>query len=136
MSLLKLLVRFIGNDLEYSFGSTKATEGSRLPFISFPLKTAMNDIIVTPSGEAPPRMGEAFVETETTESRTLRKGSSTDAKDWSLEDTYSMSFTASSIDLTTWKVLYPFETNLSLFWGNSPLRLVIYEKGEDTSDHA
>lgn len=128
-ALIKLLVRYIGNDLEYSFGNTtNATGESKLPFISFPLKTAMNDVIVTPFGEVPPQMGEPFIETN--ESRTIRKRSAIDAQHWSLEDTYSMSFTASSLDLTTWKVFYPFETNLSLFWGNSPLRLVIYEKGE------
>jgi hypothetical protein len=60
----------------------------------------------------------------------MQKDSSTeDAKHWSLNETYSMSFAASSINLTTWKVLCPFETNLSLFWGESLLRLIIYEKG-------
>jgi hypothetical protein len=110
--------------LEYSFGSKTGTK--ELPFISFPLKSAMYNVIVTPFGETPPRMGEPFAETE--QSRSSRK-ESLDTNTWSLEDTYSMSFTASSMDLTTWKVLYPYETSLNLFWGDSPLRLVIYEKG-------
>jgi hypothetical protein len=131
-ALLKLLVRCIGNDLEYSFGGSM--DGG-LPFISFPMKTAMNDIIVTPAGETPPRVGQPFVETK--KSWNMQKDSSTeDAKHWSLNETYSMSFAASSIDLTTWKVLCPFEANLSLFWGESPLRLVIYEKGTRQDNNA
>lgn len=125
--LLKILVKYIGPDLEYSFGGTTATGRHELPHISFPLKTAMYNVITTPAGEAPPPMGEPFVETE--ESRTLRKAC-TDTNPWSLDDIYSMSFSTCSLDLTSWKVLHPYETSLSLFWGASPLRLVIYEKGE------
>jgi uncharacterized protein (DUF1800 family) len=62
-------------------------------------------------------VGQPFVKMK--KSRNMQKDSSMeDAKHWSLNETYSVSFAASSIDLTTWKVLCPFETNLSLFWGN------------------
>lgn len=102
-----------------------------LPYISFPLNTAMNNVIQTPVGETPPSMKESFSETD--ESRSARK-SSDDANDWSLNHTYSMSFSAESIDLVSWKVLYPYDINLSLFWGTSPLRLVIYESVADNAD--
>lgn len=131
--LLNFLMKYIGNDLAYSFGGKDKDGRDELPHIAFPLKTAMNDVIVTPAGEIPPPMGAPFVETN--ESRTLRKAS-TDTNDWSLVDTYSMSFTASSLDLPTWQVLYPYDTSLSLFWGDSPLRLVIYEKGEQRDGNA
>ncbi len=89
-----------------------------LPFISSPMKTVMNDTIVTPAGEMPPQVGHV----ETKKSWNMQKDSCTDdAKYWSLNETYSMSFAASSINLTTRKVLCPFETNLSLFWGESLL---------------
>lgn len=126
-ALLKGLVKFIGPNIEYSFGGKDSSGQNELAHISFPLQTAMYDIVRTSPGETPPPMGQPFVEAE--ESRALRKASA-DTHDWSLEDTYSMSFGGSSIDLPTWSVLYPCEASLSWFWGNSPLRLVIYEKGE------
>lgn len=54
---------------------------------------------------------------------------------WGTETTYSFLFCASSIDLATWKVTYPFEMDVQNFWRNSPLRLVIYEKSEQQRDN-
>jgi len=39
-----------------------------------------------------------------------------------------MECTGDAIDLANWKIISPMEMNLSTFWGNSPLRIVIYQK--------
>ena len=52
--------------------------------------------------------------------------------DWKTDGSiYSMAFRGSGIDLTTWRVIEPFDVSLHRFWGKAPLRLVIYEKGEE-----
>ena len=127
--LLGLLAQCIGDDIRYSFGE-RALDGRRqLAHISFPLKTAMDSFLATPPGETPPALRSAeFV--ETSESRSMRKNSA-DINDWNTDGTtYSLAFRGSCIDLITWRVIDPFDVSLVRFWGKSPLRLVIYEKGE------
>lgn len=127
--LLKLLRRYIGPNVLYSYGEKDASGKRQLPHISFPLKTAMYNVIVTPEGATPPVMGEPFEESD--ESRCLRKNSTNVVNEWNLGDTYSFSFSGSCVDLPTWRVVDPYNVSLERFWGSSPLRLVIYEKRED-----
>lgn len=130
--LIKLLSQYIGPNMAYSFGGKSSSGIYELSHIAFPLKTAMQHVIVTPAGATPPRMGEPFV--KETGSKSLREVS-TDTDDWDTECTYSMSFSSSCLDLPTWRVVDPYDTSLSLFWGDSPLRLVIYEKGDTREGH-
>lgn len=104
--LLKLLSRNIGGNMSYSFGGRKGGNDGVVerPHIAFPVAGAM----VVDSHEA---------DTATT---------STDT--WDTDSTHSFMYCASSIDLVTWNVTYPFKMEVGKFWGNSPLRLVIYEK--------
>lgn len=124
---LRLLSRYVGPGMSYSFGGKDNTTKDELPHISFPLKTAMENVVVTRAGSTPPSMGQPFVESK--QSISERMVSSVKINDWNLDDTYSMSFTSSCVDLPTWHVLDPCSVNLSTFWGDSALRLVVYEKG-------
>mmetsp|Transcript_9933 Transcript_9933/g.22207 ORF Transcript_9933/g.22207 Transcript_9933/m.22207 type:complete len:450 (-) Transcript_9933:94-1443(-) len=120
--LLRLLSQYVGPDMSYSFGGKN---DSVLPHIAFPLKQAMQEVVVTPAGSTPPSLGLPFNESD--ESKSLRKAMSAD--EFNLDSTYSMSFASSCVDLPTWTARYPRSIALSTFWGNSPLRLVVYEKG-------
>eukprot|EP00977_Amphora_coffeiformis_P011724 scaffold2849_cov174-Amphora_coffeaeformis.AAC.15 len=120
--LLGLLAQRIGNNIQYSLGERAADGKRQLPHIAFPIQTGMATFLVTPPGETPPVMrSEDF--TDTTKAT---------VNDWKTDGTtYSMAFRGSGIDLTTWRVIEPFDVSLHRFWGKAPLRLVIYEKGEE-----
>jgi hypothetical protein len=121
--LLMLLSKSMGSNMTYSFGTDK-----ELPHISFPLHTGMEHVVLADEGASIPRIGTPFVESE--ESKIRRRAD--DFQDWDADKVYSMSYSAGSIDLPAWKVLFPFEMDLSRFWGDSAMRLVIYEdKGDD-----
>ena len=96
--LLKLLAKYLGPNVLHSYGKNDVMGRHELPHISFPLKTPMHNVIVTPAGANPFPIGRPFDEAK--DSRALRKAS-TDMNDWNVGDTYSMSFNGSSIDLTT-----------------------------------
>ena len=124
--LLRLLYQYIGPGMSYSFGGSEH-DNSVLPHIAFPVKQAMQHVVVTPAGSDPPRLGQPFIESD--ESRRQRKADADRTNDfWDLDSTYSMSFASSCVDLPTWRILYPRSIALSTFWGNSPLRLVVYER--------
>ena len=59
---------------------------------------------------------------------TLVVNENNDNNMWNTNETYSFIYSAQSIDLANWKVLHPFEMDVTRFWGGSPLRLVIYEQ--------
>jgi hypothetical protein len=123
--LLRLLSRHVGANLAYSFGTD-----DELPHISFPLMTCMENVVITKPHERIPSLGQPFVESH--ESRQRRRSSAEDVKKWNLEDTYSMSYSADSIDLSAWRIVYPCEVTLGNLWGNSALRLIVYEKDQQT----
>jgi hypothetical protein len=106
---LKLLAIHVGPGMSYSFGAmigNRSHDGSaQLPHITFPVRTAMH---VQEEGE-------------------LLTISQDHGDFWATGTTYTFTFEASSIDLATWKVLYPIDLDVSKFWGNAALRLVIYE---------
>lgn len=122
--LLRLLSQCIG-PVTYSFGGKGSQE---LPHISFPMKQAMENVIVTPAGAKPPVMGQRFVESEESISRRKISTANGGVDEWDFGSIYSMSFASSCVDLPTWQAVYPHNLNLSTFWGDSPLRLVVYEK--------
>ena len=112
--ILGLLSKNMGSNIRYSFGTD-----AELPHISFPLHTGMDTVVVSNDLSGSPKIGTLFTKSEEAKSY---------SKDWGVEGIYSMSYHAKSIDLAAWKILLPFEMNLSTFWGESPLRLVVYEE--------
>jgi hypothetical protein len=123
--LLRLLSRHVGANLAHSFGTD-----DELPHISFPLITAMDKVVITKPHEHVPTLGQPFVESHELKQRRMSSAKSVDK--WNLEDTYSMSYSADSIDLSRWRIVYPCELNLGNLWGNSALRLIVYEKDQET----
>lgn len=124
--LLTLLSGLVGANIEYSFG-----DGNNFPYISFPLWTAMDNIVITKPGHTLPQIGKPFVESLASISARKESGST---GDWNTEDTYSMSFSSYCVDLPTWHVAglgVVQEIPLASFWGDSSLRLVVYEKGDN-----
>ena len=113
--ILHCLAINMGAKMKHSFGTP-----TELPHISFPLHKAMQKVVVSEAGESAPPLGNPFP------SEQQQVG-----EKWNTEDLYSFSFSASSIDLTTWKVLYPWEINLTRFWSDSPCRLVVYYREDD-----
>jgi hypothetical protein len=126
--LLRLLSRHVGANLAYSFGTDH-----ELPHISFPLITAMENVLITKPHENIPTLGQPFVESQ--ELKQCRMSGTKDIENcWNLEDTYSMSYSAKSIDLSTWRITKPCEINLGRLWGKSALRLIIYEKHQERTE--
>jgi Protein of unknown function (DUF1769) len=125
---LRLLSTAMGSNMTYSFG-----RGAEVPHISFPLHTGMDCVITSKLGEEIPHIGKPFLESEESKIQRQRVDTSStsssgdDEEFWNTNDTYSISYTAKSIDLPAWKVLLPFEIQLGRFWGESALHLVIYE---------
>jgi hypothetical protein len=114
----------VGPDMQYSFGDgcsgsstfgggnggiTASTDDVIFPHITFPVESALK------------------VEALGGESNDDGGGDEVDGLMWNTKDTYSFTYSAQSIDLANWKLLFPFEIHVSRFWGNSPLRLVLYE---------
>eukprot|EP00339_Tiarina_fusa_P000138 CAMPEP_0117017448 /NCGR_PEP_ID=MMETSP0472-20121206/13621_1 /TAXON_ID=693140 ORGANISM="Tiarina fusus, Strain LIS" /NCGR_SAMPLE_ID=MMETSP0472 /ASSEMBLY_ACC=CAM_ASM_000603 /LENGTH=373 /DNA_ID=CAMNT_0004721813 /DNA_START=63 /DNA_END=1184 /DNA_ORIENTATION=- len=126
-AVLMFLSNCIGRKaVTYSFGTS-----TERPHISFPLHKGVQQLIVSSnmSTEAP-RMGSQF--RESNESRQKRKND--DFPGWDPNAVYSMSYIASSVDLSAWKLLLPLEMNLKRFWGDSALRLVIYEDSDESQE--
>jgi hypothetical protein len=113
--LLRLLASNIGTNMFYSFGGERGRNknkeaGVEYPHIAFPVESAMS------------------IDQDL-------DGSSCSPDVWDTDTVYSLMYCASSIDLASWKVTYPFEMDVRKFWGDSPLRLVIYEKPTDGQEH-
>jgi hypothetical protein len=100
----------VGEGMKYSFGGDNKGTGVILPHIAFPVRSALQ--IKTVEGADVGSSNENNNNNDT----------------WNTNETYSFMYSAQSIDLANWKVLLPFEMDVSRFWGDSPLRLVIYEQ--------
>jgi hypothetical protein len=125
LSFLKTLV----NNLHYSFGESKSTEGYETAHVVAPLFSTMDKITFTPTGGVPPSMGIPFP--DDLELRKIRLDPSRcDSIKISTEGTYSFSLNSNNIDLPGWEVmgipmLKPLSINL--FSGGGPFSLVAYE---------
>jgi len=110
--------------MHYSFGSKDGTEDSR---IVFPLWTFVDRLVITKPGDEPPELGKLIH--ESSQSVKARKASN-NTGEWNLNNIYTFSFNSSNIDFPTWNVvnvpLVP-DTDLHMFWGDSPLNIVIYD---------
>jgi Protein of unknown function (DUF1769)/Protein of unknown function, DUF547 len=133
--LCKILLRLaesFNKNLHYSFGDS---EGKELPHIVAPAYTFFERVVVTPPGETLPPMDEPF--DESPESIAHRK-KTTSYGEWSTTDTYSFSFYSMYIDLPTWQLVgLPASGDLSLktFWGQSLLKICMYEKSGSSKQH-
>jgi len=129
--LLLKFVKSVAPDTHYSFGDSSNKEK---PHIVVPAWSFFERIVVTKSGEEPPEMGEEFVESE--ESMAARRNKKSQAK-WNTEDTYSMSFYTMYLDFSKWQVVQvPVTSDIDLktFWGNSFLRIVLFENTTPPKD--
>merc|ERR1740124_642865 len=140
--------------MTHSFGNDNDNDmdveddDASLPHISFPLYSCMNRVIQSPltdnnvTNTLVPLMGQSFQdfhlennddEAEDNSNEEYEEEKKNDDVDnsslfWDPNVLYSMECTGDAIDLANWKILSPMEMNLSTFWGNSPLRIVIYQK--------
>jgi hypothetical protein len=129
--ILLKLVKSFAPDTHYSFGDNG---GKEKPHIVIPAWSFFERLVVTKPGEEPPELGKAFFEPE--ESIAARKNSKSKAQ-WNTYDTYSMSFFSMYLDLVKWQVVQvPVTSDLDLktFWGNSFLRIVLYENTTPVKD--
>jgi hypothetical protein len=122
--LLKLIQKF-NPHIHYSFGDSKESA-----HIVFPASTFFEEIIETPPGKTPPKLGEPFVESDA--SLKARKAYKTKI-DWDTSNTYSMSFHSMYIDFPSWSIVRlpgGRDMHLQTFWGDSLASVVLYVVGE------
>ena len=127
--LLKLVQTFNQN-IHYSFG-----DGEEMAHICAPAYTFFERVVATPQGETPPPMDEPFP--ESAESLALRNKTRSVGR-WNTSDIYSFSFYSMYIDLPTWQLVgLPATGDLSFktFWGDSLLRICMYEKVGESDRH-
>lgn len=126
--LLNLVERFNSN-LHSSFGSD-----TEFAHICAPAHSFFERLIVTDPNESPPDMLELWDESK--ESKRQRQGAKTFT--WDTTKTYSFSFFSMYVDLVTWKIVSlpaTSDMNLQTFWGDSLLRIVLYDKMNDNDTH-
>jgi hypothetical protein len=129
--ILLKLVKSVAPDTHYSFGDNGAKEN---PHIVIPAWSFFERLVVTKPGEEPPELGQDFFEPE--ESVAARKNLKSRAQ-WNTDDTYSMSFYSMYMDLVKWQIVQlPVTSDIDLktFWGNSFLRIVLYENTTPKKD--
>lgn len=132
-TVLLRLVESFNSNVHYSFGDKKGNEKAH---IVVPAYTFFEQIVITSPGETPPPITELFDEPK--ESRAARKASKGAGHQWNTTDTYSFSFYSMYIDLVHWHIVgIPVSGDISLktFWGDSLLRIGMYEKGGDQAQH-
>ena len=129
--ILLKLVKSVAPDTHYSFGDNGEKEK---PHIVIPAWSFFDRLIVTKPGEEPPELGQDFFEPE--ESVTARKNLKSTAH-WNTDDTFSMSFYSMYMDLVKWQIVQlPVTSDIDFktFWGNSFLRIVLYENTTPMKD--
>ena len=117
-------VRKVMGHLHYSFGDA---DNNELPHIVVPLWTAVDRLVVTPEGETAPLLGVPVPESDG--DRTTRR-SKTSVPTVDKSSTYTFSFNTMYLNLPSWVLCkLPMMGDMSLrdFWGDSSLRLVVYD---------
>ena len=124
-----ILLRFIESftsTVVYSYGDKKE-KGEDVPRIVVPAHVGFDRIHITPEGQEPPPVThEPFFESQ--EDREKRK--KIKEWDWNTSSTYSFTFYTMYFNFAEWKLAsLPVASgmDLSSFWGDSPLRIVVYE---------
>lgn len=122
-----------GSD-ESARGSYIDSSEDELPHICFPLYTAADQFVVTPSGLTPPPLGTENLG-ETKEQSRQRKHSGQFYYPFNTRDTYSFHFHSEFIDFGHWQVVnLPSlrNTDLRAFWDDMPLRIVCYSVSDSS----
>ncbi|KAF1329015.1 Pleckstrin homology-like domain, partial [Globisporangium splendens] len=123
--IMGIIQQLVGN-VNFSFGDL---DNDVVPSIALPLYQSADQLIVTPAGEMPPRLGERdFGESEA--ARRLRRQTPVGSEQFVVGDTYSFDFHTMYVDLTRWKTAnLPglSEMELSTFFDSLPLRMVAYD---------
>ena len=131
--LLLKFIKSVAPDIHYSFGDSKEKEKAH---IVVPAWSFFERLVVTKPGEELPEMdsGEEFYEPpQSVEARNSGKSKA----NWNTEDTYSMSFYTMYLDIAKWQVVQVPVTrdmNLKTFWGNSFMRIVLFENTTPAKD--
>ena len=130
--LLRLVSKTVPGEMHFSFGDKNNDE---LPHISFPAWTLFDKVVVTKEGEEPPTLGPDVLP-ESNQASAARKRSGYSG-DWNTTETYSFSYHSMYLDLPIWHVcnLPTSDIDLSQFWGDSKLRIVVYENGSENGKH-
>mmetsp|Transcript_10318 Transcript_10318/g.29006 ORF Transcript_10318/g.29006 Transcript_10318/m.29006 type:complete len:1103 (+) Transcript_10318:44-3352(+) len=128
--LLRLVSKAVPGDMHYSFGDKNNDE---LPHISFPAWTLFDKVVVSKEGETPPPLGPEVLP----ETNSVARKRSGQVGDWNTTDTYSFSYHSMYLDLPIWHVvnLPTSDIDLSQFWGESKLRIVVYENDSGNGKH-
>mmetsp|Transcript_5436 Transcript_5436/g.9072 ORF Transcript_5436/g.9072 Transcript_5436/m.9072 type:complete len:372 (+) Transcript_5436:2-1117(+) len=128
--LLRLVSKTVPGDMHFSFGEENNEE---MAHISFPAWTLFDRVVVTKQGDEPPPLGEVLPEPAKAASQRKRSGKT---GDWNTSDTYSFSYHSMYMDLSIWHVvnLPTPDIDLKTFWGNSLLRVVVYESQSASKD--
>lgn len=123
--IMGLIQQLIGN-VNYSFGDAQRDVR---PSIALPLYQSADQLVVTPAGETPPRMGERdFGESEA--ARRIRRATPVGAETYVVDATYSFDFHTMYVDLTRWRTTNlpgVREMALSTFFDALPLHMVAYD---------
>ena len=132
--LLRFMQSFNPN-VVYSFGDDSNASQDH-PRVVVPAHTVFNRIAVTPLGQEPPPFTfQPFPEDEATQKKRMKSKTF----EWNTEATYSFTYFTMYFDFPRWKIVNIPATgplNLSTFWGDSPLRIVMYEHtGEKSRKH-
>lgn len=131
--LLLKFIKSVAPDIHYSFGDSKEKEKAH---IVVPAWSFFERLVVTKPGEEPPEMGSGEEFDEPKESIEARASGKIKAN-WNTEDTYSMSFYTMYLDIAKWQVVQvpvTSDINLKTFWGNSFLRIVLFENTTPAKD--
>eukprot|EP00980_Cylindrotheca_fusiformis_P008165 scaffold1729_cov117-Cylindrotheca_fusiformis.AAC.3 len=127
--ICSLILKFIKNyepNLHYSFGDEE--ENAHMSVLA---EHFFHGLVVTPPGEQLPDL-----EDQLSSSRDF----SSPEKEikWNTKDTYTMMYHTMYIDLPSWTTSHiPLvrDIRLQTFWGNSLLKVVLYEPNKNTSTH-
>ncbi|OQR82117.1 hypothetical protein THRCLA_11133 [Thraustotheca clavata] len=120
MSIIQTLVKAV----HYAFG-----DANELPHCAFPLYQSVDEMVITPSNEQPPVLGqESFGESKQEHQKRMKTPLGTETYD--LSATYTFHFHTMYVDLTQWKIINlpgMKDVPLTTFFEAHPLRLVCYD---------
>jgi len=119
LRIIRTIVPGVGDRLHFSFGSS-----AEVPHIVFPFRRAAAAMIITPEGEAPPRLGAEICETP--QQKKQRRNGEMPA--WNTSSTYTFALHTPFVDLNDLKVvnLGVGTVDLRSFWGQSVAEFVAY----------
>lgn len=122
------LGRTVNKHLHHSFGSSQPGRSeTELPHIVGPMWSAADKLVITRPSSKPPALGDSFPEDPVR--RSTRRSDADFTHDVSLDNTYSISFKTSNIDLVSWTAAnLPLVNSIDLhtFWSDADLRAVCY----------